>query len=41
MAKKITAEEALVFDTIVLQEETVEVPVEREDPGNKTRAFRG
>ena len=47
MAKKVTnglvetAEEVIVFDAIILQEETVEVPVVREDPGNKTRAFRG
>ena len=41
MAKKVIAEEVVVFDAIILQEETVEVPVEREDPGNKTRAFRG
>ena len=38
MAKK----EKIVEETVVLTEETVatEAPVEKQDPGHKTRAFR-
>jgi len=37
---KQTEEEVIVFDALVLEQTLNESPVERQDPGNNTRAFR-
>lgn len=37
--KEVVAEEIIVVDATVIEQE-VESPVEKEDPGHNTRAFR-